>query len=183
MKSWESEHMHNLAIMKKILLTSSFKWLFIGCLFFSISACSNTEKVYLYEVNEVEVTQTGVEKNSLKSDLEFISLAYSDLFGTTLTENQLLALVTGYNAMGDKGLISDIIIRNFLNNPQADVPSMQEMQADVPAFIQATYRRFFVREASEYELWYFENLIANDAEMTPEIIYYAFLTSDEYRYF
>lgn len=147
------------------------------------SACSKTETLYLYEVNEVEVTKPGVDKKSLKSDLEFLSLAYSDLFGTTLTENQLLTLVTGYNAVGDKGLIADVIVRNFLNNSAADVPSTQEMNTDVPAFIQATYRRFYVREPGEYELWYFENLIANDSEITPEIIYYAFLTSDEYRYF
>lgn len=148
-----------------------------------LSSCSKTDKLYLYEVNEVEVTKPGVDKNSLKSDLEFISLAYSDLFGTTLTENQLLTLVTGYNALGDKGLIADVIIRNFLNNAAADVPTVQEMKADVPAFITATYRRFYVREPGEYELWYFENLIASDDDITPEIIYYAFLTSDEYRYF
>jgi len=148
-----------------------------------ISSCSKTDTLYLYEVNEVEVTKPGVDKKSLKSDLEFISLAYSDLFRTTLTENQLLTLVTGYNAVGDKGLIADVIIRNFLNNSSADVPSVQEMNADVSAFITATYHRFYVREPGEYELWYFENLIANDSEITPEIIYYAFLTSDEYRYF
>ena len=148
-----------------------------------LMSCAPTEQVYLYEVNEVEVRQAGVEKNTLKGDLEFISLAYSDLFGTTLTENQLLVLVTGYNAMGDKGLIADVIIRNFLNNPAADVPGVQEMKADVPAFIRETYRRFYVREPGEYELWYFENLIATDDSITPEIIFYAFLTSDEYRYF
>ena len=148
-----------------------------------LSSCSKTESIYLYEVNEVEITQPGVDKKGLKGDLEFISLAYSDLFGSTLSENQLLALVGGYNAVGDKGLIADIIVRNFLNSPGADVPSVEQMKADVSAFIKATYRRFYVREPGEYELWYFENLIAEDPDITPEIIYYAFLTSDEYRYF
>jgi hypothetical protein len=173
--------------MFEIMITRRYSIFLISFIFllscFLFSACSQTETVYLYEVNEVEVSQPGVDKNSLKSDLEFISLAFSDLFGTTLTENQLLTLVTGYNAIGDKGLVADVIIRNFLNNPGADVPTTQEMKADVPAFIKATYRRFYVREPGEYELWYFENLIANDPDVTPEIIYYAFLTSDEYRYF
>jgi hypothetical protein len=156
--------------------------LFLGLLW-SLWGCQQTEKVYLYEVDEVEVAQPGVEKNKLKSDLEFISLAYSDLFGTTLNDNQLLALVQGYNAVGDKGLIADVIIRNFLNSPGADVPTAQQMRADISAFVQQTYKRFYVREASAYELWFFENLITNDPEISPEMIYYAFLTSDEYRFF
>ena len=37
-------------------------------------SCQSGQDVYLYEVNEVEVSQSGVEKNNPKADLEFISL-------------------------------------------------------------------------------------------------------------
>ncbi len=148
-----------------------------------LMSCNEPDKIYQYEVDNVDVTQPGIDKDNIKSELEFISLAYSDLFGTTLTNDQLLSLVVAYNSLGDKGLIADIIVRNFLNNPGADVPSVQEMEADIPGFIKDTYQRFYVREPSEYELWYLQDLIVNDEDMTPEILYYAFLTSDEYRFF
>lgn len=150
---------------------------------FFLWACKPTENIYLYEVNDVSVTQSGIDKKNPKSDLEFISLAYSDLFGKTIPENSLQSMVLAYNAMGDKALIADLIIRNMLNSPEADVPTNQEMRADVEGFIVATFKKFYVREPGEYELWYFRSLIDGDSQITPEIIYYAFLTSDEYRFY
>ncbi|MEZ4773623.1 MAG: hypothetical protein R3D00_10615 [Bacteroidia bacterium] len=151
--------------------------------FFFLWSCKPTENIYMYEVNEVSVTQSGIGKNTPKSDLEFISLAYSDLFGKTIPENALQSMVLAYNAMGDKALIADLIIRNMLNSPEADVPSSQAMRADVDGFIVATFKKFYVREPGEYELWYFRSLIEGDSQITPEIIYYAILTSDEYRFY
>lgn len=151
--------------------------------FFFLWSCKPTENIYMYEVNEVSVTQSGIDKNTPKSDLEFISLAYSDLFGKTIPENALQSMVLAYNAMGDKALIADLIIRNMLNSPEADVPSSQAMRADVDGFIVATFKKFYVREPGEYELWYFRSLIEGDSQITPEIIYYAILTSDEYRFY
>ena len=63
------------------------------------------------------------------------------------------------------------------------MPTVAEMKADIPAFVTDLYNRFYVREPSEYELWYLQDLIMRDEAMTPEILYYAFLTSDEYRFF
>ena len=155
------------------------KLLFISCMLISCQ----TDKLYLYEVNPVEVTQAGVEKQNLKSDLEFLSLAYADLFGETIPEALLNHMVDSYASLGDKALMADIIVRNLLNSPKAKVPDKSEMRSDVRGFITETYKKFYVREPGEYELWYFENLITSNTEITPEIIYYAFLTSDEYRYY
>ncbi|MEZ4828694.1 MAG: hypothetical protein R3C61_20780 [Bacteroidia bacterium] len=148
-----------------------------------LGACKPTENIYMYEVNEVEVTQAGIDKSNPKSDLEFISLAYSDLFGKTIPDNTLQSMALAYNALGDKALIADLIIRNMLNSPDADVPTAQEMRADVDGFITAAFKKLYVREPGEYELWYFRSLIESDSEITPEIIYYALLTSDEYRFY
>ncbi|MDX2249511.1 MAG: hypothetical protein SF052_22195 [Bacteroidia bacterium] len=152
-------------------------------LFLFLWACKPTEDIYLYEVNDLEVTQSGIDKNNPKSDLEFISLAYSDLFGKTISDNSLQSMILAYNGLGDKALISDLIIRNMLNSPEADIPANQEMRADVEAFVVATFKKFYVREPGEYELWFFRSLIESDSEITPEIIYYALLTSDEYRFY
>ena len=148
-------------------------------------SCTNQdrEKVYVYEVNEVEVNQTGISKDNLKSDLEFLSLAYSDLFGRTITEDQLNAITIGYNALGDRALIADIIVRNMLNDPAAAVPTSQSMRSDLDQFIEDTYLKFYVREPGEYERWQLKQMIEGDSEITSEMIYYAFLTSDEYRYY
>lgn len=147
-----------------------------------LSACQK-EDVYLYEVDQVSVNQPGVNKANQKSDLEFLSLAYADLFGTTISADNLNIMVQAYASMGDKNLIADIIIRNLLNTPGARIPTDAEMRADVDGFISETYKKFYIREPGEYEVWYLKQLIEEDSDFSPEMIYYAFLTSDEYRYY
>ncbi len=141
------------------------------------------EDVYLYEVNTVNVVQSGAEKVNQKSDLEFLSLAYSDLFGSTIPAQELNRVVVAYESMGDKSLVADMIIRNLLNSPGVQIPSASSMRANPDQFITDTYRKFFIREPGEYERWYLRQLITEDPDMTPEMIYYAFLTSAEYRYY
>ena len=63
------------------------------------------------------------------------------------------------------------------------MPTDQIMRADIDQFITDTYLRFYVREPGQYERWQLKQMIEQDAEITPEMIYYAFLTSDEYRYY
>lgn len=141
------------------------------------------DKAYVFEVNPVEVSQIGVDKNNLKSDLEFLSLAFSDLFGESISQEVLANMVNAYTSLGDKQLMADLIIRNMLQRPEADVPTDQEMRQDIDLFVENTYKKFYVRTPGEYERWYFKNLIENDPEITPEMIYYSFLSSDEYRFF
>ena len=149
----------------------------------TIISCRPAQDLYLYEVNEVGVNQSGVEKNNPKSDLEFISLAYADLLGQTISDQELNRMVAAYTSLGDKELIADILIRNLLNQPAAALPTDTEMRTDLEGFIRDTYKKFFVREPGQYELWYLRDLIEGDADISPEMVYYAFLTSDEYRFF
>ncbi|WNJ17791.1 hypothetical protein [Pontibacter sp. G13] len=147
------------------------------------SACESTEPLYVYEVNEVSVGQAGADKENVKNELEFISLAYADLFGETLDQNRLNAMVQSYESLGDKTLIADILIRNMLNDPAADIPSNTTMRADIEGFIQALYLRLYLREPSAYEMWFLQAQIEQAPDLTPVAIYYAFLTSDEYRFY
>ena len=50
------------------------------------SSCKK-ENDYIYQLQDVNVKQTGSEKNNSKSTTEFISIAYSDLF----------SVVSGFN--------------------------------------------------------------------------------------
>lgn len=136
----------------------------------------------MYEIAPVNVRQSG-EKGNLKSDLQFISIAYSDLFGKQISTAELNTLISGYKAVGDKTLIIDLIVRNLLVKPGIVKVAQASMQADPEAFIALTFERFFVREPSEMETWFFANLIKENQQFLPEDIYYALMRAEEYRYF
>lgn len=145
-----------------------------------ISSCTK-EKTYLYDVNDVTVRQPGSEKPNVKSTNEFVSIAYSDLFGKTISQNELLDLTLAYNSFGDKKLIEDMIIKNFLNNTTVIIPSPAEMRNDVPKFVTDTYKKFLNRLPDEYEKWYISNLVSSDTSVKPVHVYYSVMTSNEYR--
>ena len=155
---------------------------FVLILSFTVFSCTK-EKSYLYEVEPITVEQDGSNKNNLKSDFEFISIAYSDLFGTTISRDDLVDLSLAYSSFGDRKLIEDMIIRNFLNDPSVNIPTSIQMRNDINLFINDTYKKLFNRAPNEFEAWYVVNLIENDTDITSEIVYYSFMTSNEYRYY
>jgi len=152
-------------------------------LLLTIIGCKKKDPDYVYEVNTEQVTKTGTNKTNLKTNLEFISICYSDLFGTSITNDKLIILSTAYESFGDKKLMGDIIIRNFLNTPGAQIPSKQFMTNDLDGFITNSYKKFYNRTPSEMELWSLKNIINTDTSITPEQLYYSFLTSNEYRFY
>ncbi len=161
--------------MKTSLLT-----LLLG--FLVLSGCKK-EEIYTYGVDEVTVQQPGASKPTVKSDFELISIAYTDLFGTTIPPDKLQDAAVSYQAFGDKRLIIDMLILNYLNDPAVVIPSDASMRADLDGFVDATFRKFFVRNPSAFERWYVADLIAKDPALTPDLVYYAFMTSNEYRFY
>lgn len=147
-----------------------------------ITSCKK-EKTYVYEVEPVTVQQPGSEKPNVKSTQEFISIAYADLFGKTITNGELVILDRIYGSFGDRKLMEDMIIRNAINSSSVDVPTNTEMRADVVKFVTDCYKKFYNRLPSEYESWFLVNLINGDTAVTPVMVYYSFLTSNEYRYY
>jgi hypothetical protein len=141
------------------------------------------ENIYTYGVDEVTIEQPGASKPTVKSDFELISIAYTDLFGTTIPPDKLQDAAVSYQAFGDKRLIIDMLILNYLNDPAVVIPSDASMRADLDGFVDATFRKFFVRNPSAFERWYVADLIAKDPALTPDLVYYAFMTSNEYRYY
>jgi hypothetical protein len=158
------------------------KIIFLVLAISGIASCKK-DISYVYDVNDSTVTQPGVNKPNVKSTLEFISIAYSDLFGTSIGAGDLTDMSLCYLAFGDKKFIEDLIIRNFLNKPGVIIPTQAAMTADVPAFVAATYRKFYNRDPNEFEKWQIINKINGDPSITPELVYYSFMTSDEYRYY
>ncbi len=139
------------------------------------------EKVYVYEVNDVEISQPGVEKPNVKTNTQFISIAYTDVFGNTISQGNLSDLETVYLSFADKSVVEDLIIRNFLNQSGTTIPTEAEMVEDPNAFVTGAFNKIYNRNPNEYELWYLSNEINESSTVTPELFYYALLTSDEYR--
>jgi hypothetical protein len=70
-----------------------------------------------------------------------------------------------------------------LNDQSAQLPSNTVMRANVELFITETYNRFYNRNPNEFELWYMKDLIDSNSDITPELVYYSMMTSNEYRYY
>jgi len=123
--------------------------------------CSSCKKEtnYIYEVDDVTVSQVGGEKGSVKTTTEFISIVYSDLFSTNR------------------------IVRHFLDSTAVQVPSDAAMRANVPAFVDETIVKFFNKSPDAFEKYFISNIIQSNTDITPMMVYYACLTSDEYRYY
>lgn len=155
--------------------------LFLLLLVFTIS-CTK-EKSFVYDVNTTNITPDNGDKVNAKTTTEFISIAYSDLFGNTITQDKLFKLNIAYTSFGDKKLIEDRIILNFLNDPNVIIPTDQTMRNDIPLFINDSYKKFFNRLPDEFEKYYLVNLIQTDNSIVPENIYYSMMTATEYRYY
>jgi len=137
----------------------------------------------IYEVNPVHLYESSSDKTKQKTAEEFISLLYTDLFNQTVSGDDLNRLSTLILSIGDKGLANQMILENMLNASNVDIPTTLEMQSNVDQFIDDAYVRFFLRHPTEYEKYYFKNLIANDPNIKPEMIYAAFVQSNEYLFY
>ena len=158
----------------KVLILSAISILTLSC---------QNESLVIFDVEDVEIRQEGIDKPNVKTDIEFISIAYSDLFDRAISKDELVALRQTYASFGDIKLIEDLIIRNFLNGNQVNLPSSAEMRNDIEAFVGQTYRKFLNRNPNEFELWFLVNEIQGNQTITPELIYYSIMTSNEYRNF
>lgn len=158
----------------KVLILSAISILTLSC---------QNESLVIFDVEDVEIRQEGIDKPNVKTDIEFISIAYSDLFDRAISNDELVALRQTYASFGDIKLIEDLIIRNFLNGNQVNLPSSAEMRNDIEAFVGQTYRKFLNRNPNEFELWFLVNEIQGNQTITPELIYYSIMTSNEYRNF
>lgn len=155
------------------------KLLVLSCL--SLMLSCTTE--YVFEVEPVQVVQSGSEKPNRKNNIEFISIAYADVFSSSISQTELNKLSVAYRSFGDKELVEDVLIKNFLNNPLAQIPSKTEMLQDVEQFIEDSYLRFYNREPSNYESWFLKKQIEDNTEIDPELIYYSMMTAEEYRFY
>lgn len=158
------------------------KFMLIAILLTSTIGCKK-EVEYIYEVDDVRVTKDQSEKTVSKTMVEFISIAYADVFGLTISQNDLGMLSLLYLAFGDKVLIEDVLVKNMLNSTEANLPSDAEMRSNIAQYVRNTYLKLYNREPNELESFTLNKKISENTEMTSAMVYYAMMTSNEYRFY
>ena len=159
--------------MKNILLLSF--------LFFVLFACK--EKSYIHEVDEINVTQNNADKDKEKSPEQFINITYANLYQEPLSPNNLVDITDVITSIGDKQVAYETVIAKMMADPAVILPTKESMLANMESFIVDTYKRFYVRLPSEAEITWWENYIESNPNLTPELIYFSFATSNEYYFY
>ena len=160
--------------MKKITL------LFF-CLLVLASSCKKDD--IIYDVNQVNATSYNANKNKLKTISQYISILYANLFQTPLSANELVEITNCIESIGDKKVAHEIILSNFMNKSGVTLPSDSLMRTDINAFIEQTYKRFYVRDLTEAEREFFMNFFASHPDVSVEMVYAAFSLSNEYQFY
>jgi hypothetical protein len=163
--------------MKKIF------YLFLAVLLITGACKKEKDDINTYQVKTVELYPSASNKTKAKTNEQYISILYANLFQKALSANQVIAISQCMESIGDQQLAKEVIISNFMNKPGVIIPADTIMQADIDKFIVETYKRFLVRNPSEAEKTYFRNMISSDPNITAEIVYFSFALSDEYAYY
>lgn len=154
-------------------------------LMFATALFSSCEKevVATFDVNDVDVLDQNLVKTRVKSDKQFTSILYTTLYKRAISVAKLVQTERVIQSFGDKSLIHEIIVSNYMNTGEVELPSDSFMRANTDSFITETYRKFYVRLPSELEKSFFRNYIEANPNVTAELVYTAFAASDEYQFY
>ena len=148
-----------------------------------LAAGCKKEPEPLFLLNDVELYPSSAGKEKMKTNEQYVAILHANLFQTALSANDIFSINTCIESIGDKELAREVIISNFMNEPDVLIPTVEEMNLDLDAFIEDTYIRFYVRYPTEAEKLYVRNFITTNPYVTPEIVYFSFALSNEYLYY
>jgi hypothetical protein len=148
----------------------------------TIAACRKDSEA-IFELNDVQLANDNANKDKQKTTEQFVSILYTNLFQQSISSNQLYDLNLCMDSVGDKELAREVLISNFFNTQGVSIPSIEEMNANLDGFIADAYARFFVRIPSEAEKTWIKEFIQGNAGITPELVYFAFVISNEYQFY
>ncbi|MEL6255890.1 MAG: hypothetical protein AAFR87_28050 [Bacteroidota bacterium] len=164
-----------LTLYQKASLLSLGIWLML--------ACQPEDDHYVYGLNQVEVEGEGAQKTQAKSMRQYIAVLHTNIFQEAINPAELQEIEEAIASIGDKTLARRMVIGSFMRNPNAKVPTMDEMREDIHAFVQETYIRFLIRQPTQAELIFMSNFIEARPQLEPHIIYTTFALSDEYQFY
>ncbi len=147
----------------------------------SIASCKKDDPIY--EINQIHSQSYNANKNKLKSASQYISILYANLFQKALSPNKLVEITRCIESVGDKSLVHEVIISNFMNKDGVILPSDSLMREDLNLFIEDTYKRFFIRDITEAEREYFLRFFESHPNVSAEMVYTAFSISNEYQFY
>jgi len=136
-----------------------------------------------YGLQPFEITANGADKDRLKTDDQWISILYANLFQETLPAGDLFEIKQCLASIGDQEIARAVVLANMMASEDVLLPSVEEMNSDLDGFILATYVRFLVRYPSEAETTWLANFIENNPAMRPELVFTSFALSEEYLYY
>lgn len=161
----------------------TFKAFFcIAVAWLAFSGCRK-EPEASFELNDVALYPSNAGKDRQKTNEQFVAILHANLFQTALSASDIFEISQCIQSIGDRELVREVIISNFMNKPGVIMPTEEEMLTDLDGFIDDTYIRFFVRMPTEAERTYVRNFIESNPFMTPELVYFSFALSDEYMFY
>ncbi|UPT65387.1 MAG: hypothetical protein M0D57_12555 [Sphingobacteriales bacterium JAD_PAG50586_3] len=163
-------------MLKLIFFIFSFSFLV------SQTSCKKTDE-NTYDVNNVNLLPPGAGKTKQKSNEQYVSILYANLFQQALSANRLFDITQCIESIGDKDIAREVIISNFMNKPDVLIPADSVMQNNPEQFVIDTYNRFLVRNPTVAEKTWFVNYINANPNVTPELVYFSFALSNEYMFY
>lgn len=149
---------------------------------FGLSACQK-EIDAKYEVNTQKVIDDDLIKSKSKSPKQFTSILYTDIYNRAISIDFLVSTERVIESVGDKRLVNEMIISNYMNKGDKVLPTNDEMRQNIDSFIVDTYLKFFLRHPNQMERSFFKSYIESNPNVTVELVYTAFVSSDEYLYY
>lgn len=163
----------------------NFKVTFCIGMLLLFGACKKKD-ANTYGVVDVNTYGNNLNKDKDKSNIEFHSILTTNLFQKPSSINELSRIDRVMQSCGDKTLINEVIISNYMNSANVKLPSRQMMVDSTERFVEETYIRFFIRRPTEAEKTWFINFIQSNKSnpnFRPELVYTAFAASDEYMFY
>jgi hypothetical protein len=138
------------------------------------------ESYVVYGVEDLEITPVNAGKDKAKSDAQYISVLYTNMFQAAIGPNQMLQAQNAIESIGDKQVAYDILVSKYMNDPDVKLPTNASMREDPETFVRNTYKRFLIRQPTEAELQWMINYIVSRPFLTSELVYFSFATSNEH---
>lgn len=154
----------------------------LALMLLGIVACKK-EKQVTFGVKEAVVYDDKSKKTKKKSEAEYISILYTNLYQTPISPTQLYKTQNVLVSIGDRNVANEMVLSNYFNTTGLQIPANTTMRSDIPLFIENTFKRFFLRYPTEGEKTFFKNYITRNPNLSVEMVYTSFATSDEYQYY
>ena len=148
----------------------------------ALLSCKKERRIN-YEVVNQDANDIIINKNKTKTETQYIAVLYANLFQKALPINKLVSTQNVIQSVGDRTLVYEIILSNYMNSTGVVMPTVAEMKANPEQFIIDTYKQFYLRFPSELEKSFFINYFESNPTVTPELVFTAFAASDEYLFY